>query len=331
MKEKDIRKRETFDKFIGLVEKDAGSMLKTGSFVKVNCPACGSAKLTYEFEKFSFKFVSCKECATLFVSPRPDFSALSDFYSKSRSMDFWMREFFMPFLEMRRKKIFKPRAEYASRILKGRKGLHVGDIGAGFGLFLEEVMKTLPGNHYTAIEPSRDMSDICRQKKLDVKCAYLEDLNHTDTKFDFLTSFELIEHLFDPGVFLKKVYSLLKPGGSFLLTALNGKGFDILLLWDKFKNILPPQHLNFFNPSSISCLLERLGFELVEVATPGKLDWDIVEGMIRNDGVRPGRFWEYFERKGSPESKKELQKWISKNNLSSHMRILAKKPCSEEK
>ena len=61
------------------------------------------------------------------------------------------------------------------------------------------------------------------------------------------------------------------------MTTLNGRGFDILLLWNKSKSIAPPLHLNFFNPGSIRILLEKIGFQILEISTPGKLDWDIVE------------------------------------------------------
>jgi hypothetical protein len=98
-----------------------------------------------------------------------------------------------------------------------------------------------------------------------------------------------------------------------------------MLLWEKSKSIAPPHHLNFFNPTSIKFLLERIGFEIIEISTPGMLDWDIVEGMIRNEGVDIGRFWNLLAEGSSEICKKELQGWISKNNLSSHMRILVKK------
>jgi SAM-dependent methyltransferase len=144
--------------------------------------------------------------------------------------------------------------------------------------------------------------------------------------FDFLTAFELAEHVFDPEGFFQKAYQLLKPGGHFLLTTLSGKGFDTLLLWERSKSISPPHHLNFFNPRSIERLLKRLGFETAECVTPGRLDWDIVEGMIRKDGVSLGRFWDHLCQEGNEQCKAEIQAWISRNRLSSHMRVLARRP-----
>jgi hypothetical protein len=48
--------------------------------------------------------------------------------------------------------------------------------------------------------------------------------------------------------------------------------------------------------------------------------------MIKRGSIDLGRFWNLFTTHGSEESKSELQNWISKNNLSSHMRVLARRP-----
>ena len=283
-------------------------------------------RITEEFEKIGFKYVSCNNCSTLFVSPRPSSDILKKFYSKSPSSSFWVNEFFMPVAEVRREKIFKPRAEYISKILELDKRLVIGDIGAGFCLFLEELKKMMiNGSDYYAIEPSVEMSNICQRKGIKVKCMCLEDINDMDDNFDLLTAFELIEHLFDPISFFKKIYSLLRPGGIMYITSLNGKGFETLLLWEQSKSISPPHHLNFFNTGSIRMLLENIGFKIMEISTPGKLDWEIVEGAIKRDKTKVNRFWDMLANEGCEESKRGLQDWIAKYNLSSHMSILAGK------
>lgn len=326
MKEEDIRKRDVFDRYLELVEKDVRDFFDFNSFEQISCPACHSKDLSGEFIKLGFNYMACNRCSTLFVNPRPPFEILNKFYSSSPSTDFWIKEFFMPVAEARREKIFKPRAEYVSEFFGDISGSFIGDIGAGFGLFLEELKKLLPENEYVVIEPSLEMAEICRKKSLTTICSSLEDVAGFDNVFDLLTAFELMEHLYDPKIFLEKVYSLLKPGAYFLLTTLNGKGFDILLLWERSKSVSPPHHLNFYNPSSISLLLGEIGFTNIEATTPGKLDWDIVEGMMIRDGVDLGRFWKVIAKELNGLGKKTFQEWIVQNNLSSHMRVVAQKP-----
>ena len=326
MKEEDIRKRGLFDRYLNMARKDIDAFFNDRSiFTPISCPACSGEDFSKEFEKAGFAYVLCKKCGTLFVNPRPPFELLADFYAQSPSTSFWTNEFFKPVAETRRVQIFRPRAEYIAQKFGRDPKWTVGDIGCGFGLFLEELSKTWPSSKLIAIEPSEEMSEICKSKGFEVLSCAIEDINGWEGNFDLLTSFELFEHIYSPQTFLMKARELLRPCGRLFLTTLNGEGFDIQVLWDKSKSVAPPHHLNFFNPQSIKLLLEKCGFTIEEISTPGRLDWDIVEGMIRNDGIDTGRFWNLLSKEGTETAKEEFQEWISKNNFSSHMRVLAKK------
>lgn len=325
MKEEEIRKREAFNRYLEIVKLDVKNIFNPLSFIKVSCPACSGTDFAFEFEKGSFRYVSCRRCMTLFVNPRPLANELKRFYADSSSTLFWVNHFFKPVAEARRNKIFRPRAEYLNTSLPNSASGFVGDIGAGLGIFLEELAKLWPQASLLAIEPSSEQSDICRAKGFKVQSCMLEEMTGFNECFDLLTAFELLEHIFDPVDFLKRISINLKKGGNLLITTLNGRGFDIQLLWEKSKSIYPPHHLNFFNMDSLCILLERTGFEVLEALTPGKLDWDIVEGMIKDKNIDLGRFWNYFAAYGSDKAKEGLQDWILQNNMSSHMRILARK------
>lgn len=326
MKEEDIRKKEAFDEYLRLSKKDVETFFRDKSlFIEINCPACKSNELEKQFKKNGFLYMECTKCKTLFVNPRPGQDELARFYFDSPSTSYWINHFFKPVEKARTEKIFKPRAkETADLFRKDATDWTIGDIGAGFGIFLKELQRELPNNSYVAIEPSQEMCTICKERGFSTICNTLEDVKGLDNKFDLLTAFELFEHLQNPEDFLSCVHKLLKPKGFFLFTTLNGQGFDIKLLWNKSKSVSPPHHLNFFNTTSIKFLLESCGFEVIEISTPGKLDWDIVENMINKDGIYLGRFWEFITT--TPETTKEgLQKWISSSNLSSHMRVICRR------
>ena len=326
MKEQEIRKRDVLNRYLELVKNDADSIFRDrSSFQLTPCPACGSSSYDLRFHKSDFQYVQCVECETLFVNPRPTYENLMQIYTDSPSTKFWVEEFFLPMAEARREKIFKPRAQYITeKFTRLRTGV-IGDIGAGFGIFPEELKKIWPDANMFAIEPSVDMANICRSKGLVVIESTMEDVDPQSHTFDLLTAFELFEHLHDPSIFARKVSSLLKAGGYLYLTTLNGLGFDIQLLWERSKSVTPPHHLNFFNPRSIRLLLERMGFTLIEVSTPGQLDWDIIEGGYRQEALDPGRFFRTVSKHGSVHAKKDLQAWIASHNFSSHMRVIAQK------
>lgn len=325
MKEEDIRKRSTLNRYLELVREDAARLIRDASgFHRTACPACGGNDLAPQFQKYGFHYEQCRACETLFVNPRPSYEDLMRIYVDSPSTRYWVTEFFLPMAETRREVIFKPRARFvAERFPEVRSG-RTADIGAGFGLFLEELKTLWPESDVVAIEPSMDMAGICRSKGLTVIEESLEDVGNAEG-FDLMTAFELFEHLHDPAPFVAKVHELLRPGGFFFLTTLNGLGFDIQVLWEGSKSIFPPNHLNFFNPGSMATFLEGRGFSVIEVATPGQLDWDIVEGLYRDEGVDPGRFFSTVSRHGTEDAKQGFQEWIRRNNFSSHMRIIARK------
>lgn len=240
MKEEEIRKRSAFNRYLELVAEDVQAIFTDRSnFTKIDCPACRSRNYQPQFDKTGFTLVLCPDCGTLFVNPRPPGRLLTDFYTQSRSASFFVHGFFQPVAEARREKIFRPRAEYIRDTLPDKSESFIGDIGAGSGLFLEELAKFWPSARMAAIEPSLEMVKICQGKGLETIPCALEEVEGWDGKFDLLTSFELFEHLYSPDEFLKKVWSLLRPGGYLFLTTVNGEGFDIQILWEKSKSISP--------------------------------------------------------------------------------------------
>lgn len=327
MKESEIRIASVHDKYLDMVRADAELYFNDpNTCEEINCPACDSNRADFEFKKFGFNYDFCQDCGSLFVNPRPKLEHLENFYINAPSNRFWVEEFFKPVAEARREKIFRPRAEFVSKLIAGKDGLVVGDIGAGFGLFLEELSKINSSIHPIAIEPSPEMAEICRSKNIEALESIIEKVEGHNAKFDLLCSFELFEHLHTPQTMLQAAYKLLKPGGSFLITTLNGMGFDIQLMWEKSKSVFPPHHLNFCNPNSLSSLLKEVGFEEIKAETPGVLDWDIIEGNVKRRQFSPDRFWAYVAENTSDQCKNDLQAWITKHNLSSHMRLIATKP-----
>lgn len=331
MKETDIRNPKVLDEYVRMVAEETKQFLSPSEFEHMPCPACGG-RGKIEFHKNGFTYVSCTKCGSLYADPRPTQKQLDYFYSKSKANDFFAENFLGPYTEARRDKIFKPRALDVADRFPDIKSYKVGDIGAGTGIFLEELRKIIGDENsqqLCAIEPSHKMAQMCRDKGFFVIESMLEDVKTEDGGFNLLTSFELFEHLRCPEEFLMRVRSLLNDDGYLYLTTLNGGGFDIQLLWEKNDNINPPHHINFRTPAGFKILFERCGYEVISMTTPGKLDWSIVEGRIRDKGIDLGRFWSTLTM-ADDKVKEGLQEWITESNLSSHIRIIAKKRATQK-
>ena len=79
--------------------------------------------------------------------------------------------------------------------------------------------------------------------------------------------------------FCRSIHRILKPGGILILTCPNLMGFDVQELRER-SIAVDHEHLNYFHPESLRVLLERAGFELLEVHTPGKLDAELVRKAV---------------------------------------------------
>lgn len=324
MKETEIRNPDLLNCFMKLGQEDVKRLFDREKFVSVACPACGEQRQIAEFVKMGFSYVVCPKCESLYTSPRPTQEQLDTFYSKAESVKFYAEQYIGPYTESRREKMFVPRVKEVVRLFPQFEFGKIGDIGAGTGIFLEELGKVWAKTDRVAIEPSEEMTKICREKGIHVIPKMVEDVEEKEGQFDLLCSFELFEHLYSPKAFLDKVYTLLKEDGYLYLTTLNGKGFDIQLLWEQHNNVNPPYHLNFCNPHAMKILFNHCGFEVTDLETPGKLDWDIIEQRMNREDISIGRFWDIVA-KSDEKTKAELQEWIRRNGLSSHMRIIARK------
>lgn len=56
MKEKEIRNKQAFDKYLQILEEDTKSIFDKNRFFEVSCPACGSFSTTDAFFKMGFKY-----------------------------------------------------------------------------------------------------------------------------------------------------------------------------------------------------------------------------------------------------------------------------------
>ena len=331
MKEKDIRPEKLFNQYLSLAEKDVETYFRNVPLYNVSCPACGSQSSEFRFRKMGFDYETCLDCETLFVNPRPTAEAFNEYYTDSPSVRFWATNFYRKTEANRRKHLIQPKAAMVRPIIdkyitESRNQSCVLDIGAGYGIFCEELQKLLPKSvQVVAVEPATALQDVCMGKGIPVIPKFLENIKEIDLPFGrenviAAISFELIEHLHNPDSFVEHCRDVLSDEGILILTTLNWNGFDLQVLQDKSNSIHPPHHINFFTTESISILLKRHGFDVLEVSTPGKLDVDIASKQI-SDIDDP------FINKilnGNDIVKSKFQTFLQESKLSSHMMIVAK-------
>jgi 2-polyprenyl-3-methyl-5-hydroxy-6-metoxy-1,4-benzoquinol methylase len=319
LKEEEIRPQAIFDEYLRLTELDVKKFFDDCSRARIHCPACGGEG-AFAFSKQGFEYEECPNCKTLYVNPRPSAHAFARYYQESESSRYWATTFYKATAEARRAKLWKPLAFAVKQQLEryAPQSVLVVDIGAGYGIFAEEIRAlALP---VVVIEPAPHLAAICREKGLEVVPRFLEEVSRDDLPEGpkAFTSFELFEHLHDPGEFLRRLRALMSAGDLFVFTTLSGVGVDIRVLWQHSKSVSPPHHLNFLNPGAVSALLQRCGFACLEVSTPGRLDMDI---LYNNRKHIHDRFWQVFLDQSDESDRQRMQEAMSSSGFSSHMRI----------
>jgi len=325
--ENDIRPPE-FDQLKAItVKQDLDYLLaRRSQFVEVFCPACGSQGEDF-FTKHEIVYQECPACRTVFVSPRPSEKLLHEFYSQSKVYEFWNKHIFPASENARREKIFAPRV---NRLLDICKRFHTKtgvllEVGAGFGSFCEELRVANVFEEILALEMTPDLANTCRNRGFRVFEMPVEKLELPEQSVDVVASFETIEHLFSPKEFILSCKRYLRPNGLLVLSAPNYYGFDILALRE-CSNSIDHEHLNYFNPNSLSKLLESCGFEVIDVQTPGELDADIVRNKLLNGAVdfSNQHFLRHILTERWVDVGGAFQKFLSDNMLSGHMWVTAR-------
>jgi 2-polyprenyl-3-methyl-5-hydroxy-6-metoxy-1,4-benzoquinol methylase len=306
---------------------------RLSEFADVTCPACLSNKRTEVFKKYDFTFQSCCECSTVYMSPRPSPAVMTDYYSNSENYEYWAKFIFPTSEASRREKIHKP---WLRRILEicERHNVDRGvllEVGPGFGTFASVATQSGAFQRVVTVEPTPEMADACRSRGVEVIQSRIEDIRHELANVDIAVAFEVIEHLFDPSLFLGQCARLMRPGGLLVISCPNGLGFDISMLKEKALAV-DAEHVNLFNPQSLAHLLRRCGFELLEATTPGRLDAEFVRDAVlkgdfdlQDDAFLKRVLIDEWDRLGWP-----FQQFLADHGLSSHMWVAARRCAGAE-
>jgi len=329
MKESDIRPDHLMTGQAERFAADIRRLLKHKSdFIKVCCPACRSENAEEAFEKYDLTYVVCSDCKTMYVNPRPTPAILEMYYANSENYAYWNNYIFPATEDARREKIFRPRVDRLAEICRRHEVERdvLLEVGAGFGTFCEEIRRVNLFRRVIAVEPTPDLAETCHLKGLEVISKPIEKVDLDSGTINVIVSFEVIEHLFDPQEFLESCARLLLPNGLLIITCPNVTGFDISILGAASDSV-DAEHLNYFNPASLSQLVSACNFVVLEVLTPGKLDAELVrkkalkgEFDISKHPFLQTVLIDEWQRAG-----KAFQTFLADNGLSSHMWLVARK------
>jgi SAM-dependent methyltransferase len=294
-------------------------------FVELPCAVCRGTELSFAFESQGFQYKRCTRCGLLMLSPAPDAARQLWYINTSEALQFW-RERMPDRVRSSRLKMYDERARFVRENVErsGSAMRRVLEIGAGNGEFAEALLRSSAGavERMVLVEPQPLP---LRLPQIEVVPTLLEEWGSGE-RFDLAVSWEVLEHILDPEPMLRAIFARLEAGGLLILSTPNEGSFETRLLLGRSTNLLY-DHVRLYNPHTLQLLLERLGFEVLDLTTPGQLDVEIVhrqyqEGHLKLEGHPALQF--LMEEGYSHRA--EFQKFLCDRKLSGHMRCVARRP-----
>jgi len=229
----------------------------------ITCPICGNnhIKSVTWFRADSPVFSGCKRatcsiCDLVFATPMPSETELLAYntnYFSSAHAGKPSRETTLAFFSG----IARLRLTFVRRYLDRYqiKVDRILELGPGLGYFLKSWLEKYPTNTYSVVE-----TDITCHKSLEDIGAQL--VNFTDiTLSDLVVMSHVLEHVSNPVTFIHSATRGLEPGGVIFI--------EVPCQDWKYKKLDEP-HVLFFDKKSMRLLLEKSGFDDIEISYYGK-------------------------------------------------------------
>jgi 2-polyprenyl-3-methyl-5-hydroxy-6-metoxy-1,4-benzoquinol methylase len=243
---------------------------------KISCNLCSSNERKLFWNCGDFTFSRCKSCKLIYQFPQPVQSDLSLRYDNDY-FDYEINNE-QAFFSLMLKTLDDIRFYERSASLLHNEAEFL-DIGCATGLLLENMEKK--GWQGRGVELCSSSVEYGKNiRKLDIFNGTLEEAMYSDDQFSVVHSSHLIEHLTDPSAFVHEVLRILKPGGLFITTTPNASSLQALLFGKNWRSAIA-DHMFLFSITTLSRLIVKNKFQILQTGTWGGLASGIVPGIIK--------------------------------------------------
>lgn len=239
----------------------------------VVCVACGTRfppKAAVRFRKDGYDIARCPTCGLLFRAQLPTPTELGEIYGSayffSSDGDTHGQGYADYIAEEEAHRDSARRRLTMLEHLVPRGALL--DVGAAAGFFVDEAARR--GWDAQGIDISDAMASWGRDHLgIRVDTGSLADVNIADASLDALTMWDYIEHSIDPLGELTRAAELLRAGGVVALSTGDAASVVARLSGSRWHLLTPRHHNFFFSAETLTRLLGRAGFDVVQAGHPG--------------------------------------------------------------
>ncbi len=232
-------------------------------FTHKYCDFCKSTKKRVVYNLKGQKLVDCLNCNLKYLDKqRLDLKSLynENYYSAEKGNSSNYSDY--KDQEKVTRENFDFAYDYIGRNARASKNSLL-DIGSAFGYFLKFLPKNLKSE---ATEISKFSSQKLREEKIKVYVGDITNLN-ISKRYDFITSFDVIEHVIHLSKFLRRVNLLLKKDGVFIFTTPDFGSIPNKIIGKRSPIIQPLYHNYYFDKEWLTSNLPFFGLEPIYIKT----------------------------------------------------------------
>jgi SAM-dependent methyltransferase len=234
------------------------------------CPLCNSDRRDFPFrlsatgrvrrgEQEPYRVARCIECGLHYLYPRLIERAMQEIYRESSyyeggacgyadtsytAQEFALRATFKRLLQ--------------NLATRGLTGGNLLEIGCGYGYLLDEARSFFGRRVGTEFSP--EGAEIARATGAEVFIGGIEQVP-SEAKFDCVIGTQLIEHVYEPLSFIKRLAGHTKSGGHIILATPDIGGVLRKAMGQRWPSFKVPEHVLYFDYSTLSSLMSRAGLD----------------------------------------------------------------------
>ena len=244
-----------------------------------SCPVCQATEAKYLFPAGNGELMQCQTCKLTYFTPRPTPEELSQFYNSASYREEFQNSIMAgeDFAKARYKQLKDIIKRYAPSVLTDSHR-HFLDIGCGTGDLLSVAASDGWDITGTEISPLV-VQNVTTNLKNKILVGDIFSLDLPQNYYDVITIYHVIEHLLSPVDTLVKMKELLSPNGIVFIETPNIGGLGAKLKGKNWSQIFPPEHITYFNPSSLKYALKQSNFSDFVVFTASPILVESVSAM----------------------------------------------------
>ena len=220
------------------------------------CIVCKGESFNNTFSKL----LECKKCGHIFANINLNEKEINNIYNNK----YFFGNQYYDYLRDRKliEKNAKLRLKKLLSFLPNTKNLNLLEIGCAYGFYLnyvKNIFKNVEGFDFNpeGIDYAKKVFSLNVSESSFLKKKFQGNM------YDLFCMWDVIEHLQDPHLYLKKISQISNKNALIAITTGDIKSINAKWRKDKWRLIHPPMHIHYFSKKSINEILKNNGFKVI--------------------------------------------------------------------